>query len=285
MFKTTVMTIRQALEWGLSQLSQSATPLVDARLLLCHVLQKTTTYLIAFDDVLLSESEASEFQQLVVKASQQTPIPYLIGHAPFYGRDFRVSPAVLIPRSETEELVVLALNWLRENNKLNVVDVGTGSGCIAVTMACEMPALNIQAVDVSAAALAVAQENAGILLPPNRTITFHHGHLLDPISQSVDLIVANLPYIGEEEWQTLSPHVRDHEPQIALTAANEGTALIDAMLSQAATKITTGGAIMLEHGWQQGQAVVALAQRYFPRANIKLKQDYAGIDRMVLIKT
>ena len=155
-----MITIRQAWRDGRAQLHRSPSPALDARLLLAHVLGRDHTYLVAHDDEALTAAQAAAYDQLLARAAADEPVPYLIGRAPFYGQEFVVSPAVLIPRPETEQLVEAALVWGRGRGPLRAVDVGTGSGCIAVTLARHWPEAAIVAVDMSAAALAVAQANA-----------------------------------------------------------------------------------------------------------------------------
>lgn len=274
-------TIKEALSWGRKELVSA--PAGDARLLLQHVLAVNHAFLIAHDQDSLPDKQARQYRQLVQRAKAGEPIPYLVGYAPFFGREFLVNPAVLIPRPETEELVQHALDWLADRPGGRVVDVGTGSGCIAVTLACEQPSLLIEAVDISPAALIVAQENArrwGV----DGKIQFHQGHLLQPIIRPVDLIVANLPYIGTVEWPNLAESVRAFEPQVALEAGVNGLSLIQELLAQAPSQLRPAGAIMLEIGWRQGVAVLSLARRAFPEANVQLQSDLAGLDRFVTIQ-
>jgi release factor glutamine methyltransferase len=154
------MTIAGALTWAARQLGPSPSATVDARLLLQHVLHKPRTHLISHGDDELTEAQRGRYQELVIRAAQHEPVPYLTGSAPFYGLEFAVTPDVLIPRPETEFLVEAALNWAQSRTTLRVVDVGTGSGCIAVILARQLSAATIVAVDVSATALAIARQNA-----------------------------------------------------------------------------------------------------------------------------
>jgi len=273
--------IKDILAWGGGELADA--PAGDARLLLQHVLQVNHAYLVAHDQDVLPAEQAKRFRQLIARAKAGEPVPYIIGQAPFFGRDFVVSPAVLIPRPETEELVQHALRWLDEHPGSRVVDVGTGSGCIAVTLAAERPGIEVAAVDISAEALIVARENARRHDVAHR-VHFYQGHLLQPLPAAVDLIIANLPYIGTVEWPELAVSVQRYEPPVALQAGEDGLLLIGELLRQAQTKLHPAGAILLEIGWRQGASTLALAQKEFPAGEIQLHQDLAGLDRFVTIQ-
>lgn len=259
----------------------------EARLLLQHLLQVNHTYLIAHDNEVVPAEQVALFENWLERAEKAEPIPYIIGSAPFYGRTFAVSPAVLIPRPETELLVEEALSWLRGVQRpVQVVDVGTGSGCIAISLACEilgqLPAGSaITAVDISPAALAMAQHNAHT---HQAAVTFLASNLLTQTPPSYDLIVANLPYISKREWPTLADGVKSYEPTLALLdEGEEGLALIRNLLEQVAHYQTPPSLILLEIGWQQGKLSAQLAQSLFPQAQIAVLPDWAGHDRIVKI--
>lgn len=280
------LTIAQALVLGRNQLSESASPELDARLLLRHVLGRPHSYLIGHADEELTEQAAHRYRNLLDRAAQKEPIPYLTGWAPFLGLEFAVSPAVLIPRPETELLVEAALSWAAgravHGQGLVVVDVGTGSGCLAVTLARGLAGAKVLATDISAAALAVARGNATRHDVADQ-IDFYEADLLEPIQTRPDLIVANLPYIADHEWTAVDDGVKWYEPGSALRAGPDGLAVIRPLLDQAAEKLAPDGAIFLEIGWQQGPAVDHLAQRIFPSAQVEIRPDYAGHDRIVAI--
>ena len=280
------MNVTEAWAYGRSQLPHSSTAKLDARLLLEHVLGVSHSWLVAYRDELVTAVQETQYRQLIERAARHEPIPYLVGHAPFFHLDFIVSPAVLIPRPETEQLVELAADWARERPwghlPCHIVDVGTGSGCIPVTLARHLPQAVIEATDISAVALEIAQQNAQQHAPGR--IQFHQGHLLDPISQPVDLLIANLPYVTDAEWTMLDDGVKWYEPAVALKGGADGLDLIRQLLQQAVTQLNPGAVIFLEIGWRQGTAVHNLAQSVFPTAQIELVQDFAGHDRIVVIK-
>lgn len=278
------MTIAGALSWATSRLGASATATIDARLLLQHVLQQPRPYLIAHGDELLTPELQASFVSLVARAARREPIPYLTGSAPFYGLDFAVTPAVLIPRPETELLVEAALQWAGARPALRVVDVGTGSGCIAVTLAKHLPGAEIVATDVSTEALNLARENAARHGVTAR-IAFVQGSLLEPLRMRPDLIVANLPYIGDDEWTELEGGVKWYEPAVALRGGSTGLELVGLLLLQARSRLQAGGALFLELGWRQGAVARSLAQEQFPLAQIELLRDYGGHDRLLVIKS
>ncbi len=278
------MLISKAWEYGRFQLQHSSpTPQLDARLLLEHVLDVSHSWLLAHGDERMTAVHLTQYRHLIQRASQHEPIPYLIGHAPFFDLDFVVNPGVLIPRPETEQLVELAIDWGREKGGIHIVDAGTGSGCIPIILARALPQAVVAATDISAAALVIARQNAQQHTPDR--IQFHHGHLIDPITQPIDLLTANLPYITTDEWTMLDDGVKLHEPALALKGGADGLDLIRQLLHQATVKLKSGGAIFLEIGWQQGKAAQSLAQSAFPKAQIDLISDFAGHDRIVVIKT
>ena len=276
------MYIQNALSFAAEQLHASHTPAIDARWLLEYVLDKPHSYLLAHADDRLSGPCLMHYFELVARAEKGEPLPYIIGRTQFRYYAFSVTPDVLIPRPETELLVDKALRWANGRSGLQVVDIGTGSGCIAISLAKELNAPRVCAVDISAEALEIARQNAQSCAA---TIDFCMGSLLEPVVGSADLITANLPYITDDEWTALDDAVKLHEPALALRGGVDGLDLVRQLLQQAIHKLRPSGAIFLEIGWQQGAATVALAQTYFPKANVTCHQDYAGHDRIVSIVT
>ncbi len=276
------MIIQEAIAFGRKQLTHSPSPALDARLLLEFVLDKEHSFLIAHGDETLTAEQEQTYRQLIDRAAQQEPIPYLTGRAPFFGRLFHVSPAVLIPRPETEQLVESALAWANGKRGPTIVDVGTGSGCIAISLAKTLSEAEVTAVDISEAALKIARQNAETHQVAEQ-IRFHQGHLLQPINRTPDLIVANLPYITDTEWTALADGVKSYEPTSALRGGRSGLDFIEQLLIQAQEKLAPSGAIFLEIGWKQGPAALELAQSQFPSKQVGLLVDLAGNDRIISI--
>ncbi len=280
------MTIRDALAFGRKKLAASPSPALDSRLILEFVMGANGSYLITHDEEIMSPKQEHRYLSLLERASDREPIPYLIEKTQFYGLEIKVTPAVLIPRPETEHLVKLALEWVSSNRKsLNaphIVDVGTGSGCIALALASKLTEARIEATDSSKTALDLAKENARLLGFETR-IEFHHGNLLEPIVSAPDLIVANLPYIADHEWTTLNDGVKWYEPDVALRGGSDGLDGIRQLLAQAGKQLAHGGALFLEIGWKQGDAASSLAQSAFPDARVDVAKDYAAHDRVICI--
>ncbi len=287
------LTIRAALAYGQAQLQASDSPALDARLLLEHVLQVDHAYLIAHDGRRLLSRQESTYRRLVRRAALREPIPYLTGWAPFFGRRFKVSPAVLIPRPDTEFLVEQAVKWIGEWRASSlpgrdsgpfVVDVGTGSGCVAITLALETGAGKIEAVDISPKALDIARQNATLLNAAD-LVTCRQGSLLGPVSGRPDLIVANPPYIADPEWTALDDGIKWYEPDIALRGGPDGFVVIRQLLVEAEARVMPGGAILCEIGWQQGSTARDLARAILPKAKVEVLADYGGRDRLLAIQT
>ena len=251
-------------------------PASEARLLLGHVLDKPTSWLIAHEDEVLDENAMLNFASLAARRAGGEPVAYLVGRREFFGRDFSVSPAVLIPRPETELLIELAITALGPGSTARILDLGTGSGCIAVTLALELPQARVSAVDHSAAALAVARENAQ-----------RHGARLNLLQsdwcaaltgERFDLIVANPPYIAAADPHLDAGDLR-HEPQAALASGGDGLDAIRRIVAEAPAFLEHGGRILLEHGYDQAPAVRNLLAAA-DLTDIEQHRDLAGITRV-----
>lgn len=281
---TTTITIAEWLNRATQTLRPiTETPSIEAQALLAHVLGVSRAYLLAHPEQPLNESALESLARLLRRLEQGEPLPYVLGRQEFYGLPIKVTPAVLIPRPETEVLVEYALAWLRENpSRRAATDVGTGSGCIAISLAYHISNLKVLALDRSRAALQVAQENVRHFGLMNR-VYLVQADLLNPVDTSFDLICANLPYIPTSRLPTL--RVTDYEPLEALDGGPKGLNLIQRLLEQAPYCISAGGLLLIEIDASQAEVLPALARRLFPRARIEVRPDLAGLPRLLVIQT
>lgn len=253
---------------------------LDAELLLAHVLQLPRIRLYVEHDRPLTPEEVAVYRRAVARRARGEPVAYITGNKEFFGLTFRVSPATLVPRPETELLVEAALDWLdRHPGARRVADVGTGSGCIAVSLARFRPGLRVVATDICEAALAVATENAGRHGVRDRVV-FLQGDLLTPLPGPVDAVVSNPPYVARGAWAGLPRDVRDFEPRVALDGGADGLAVIRRLVGQSARYLAAGGLLALEIGAGQEQAVrQAMREAGFQR--VESRRDLAGHPRVV----
>lgn len=225
-----------------SWLKKAAISRLDAELILANSLGKDRVFLHAHPDHELSEAEEKKANIDLERRENREPIAYILGYKEFYGRKFTVSPDVLIPRPETEAIINLA----KELKPRKILDVGTGSGCIAVTLKLEIPESDVSAVDISPKALTVAGQNAANL---GAKIAFQESDLLSKVQSKYDLIVANLPYV-DKNWDWLSPELA-YEPDLALYAEDEGLYDIKRLVCQAEAHLTNRGVLILESDLSQ----------------------------------
>jgi release factor glutamine methyltransferase len=251
-------------------------PASEARLLLGHVLGQSATWVLAHDDEVLEEDALLVFASLVARRAGGEPVAYLAGYREFFGRKFVVSPAVLIPRPETELLVEVALAGMAASESPRILDMGTGSGCIAITLALESPSAKVSAIDSSEAALTVARRNAELL---GAYIDFRHSDWFESLGgQRFDVIVANPPYIAAAD-----PHLAEGdlrcEPLAALCSGADGLDALRRIIAAAPAHLTSGGTIWLEHGYDQAGAVRELLSAA-GLTGIEQHRDLAGIVRV-----
>jgi release factor glutamine methyltransferase len=299
--KANSLDVRTALKQGIHLLRQAHVPCdtLAAELLLLHVTHRDRTWLYAHPEELLDTQSIESYFSLLRRRAAGEPTQHLTGKQEFWGLEFEVSPDVLIPRPETEHLIEVSLDRLavRElrsgrdpkltGEDLTIVDIGTGSGCIALALAKELPAAKIYATDISPAALAIAQRNATRLGFSNR-ITFLDSNLLNSSSPLAtrhspllfDLVISNPPYIGRKETSTLPTEVRDHEPASALYGGEEGYELYGQLIPEAARHLKPGGLLVLELGHDSLPAVRPLLET--PQwTNLHVTNDLAGIARVL----
>jgi release factor glutamine methyltransferase len=255
------MTVSDALRRGEHRLREAGAPhpAADAEVLLRHVLGWDRTALVARAAEALPASEQKRFFALVDERAARRPLQHLTRTQAFWHHDFVVSPDVLIPRPETEILVEAALAAMREVAAPLVVDVGTGSGCIALSLAAERPDAVVHAIDASGAALAVAAENARRLGLQDR-VRLHEGDLLEPVAHlrgGVEIIVSNPPYVDPSEIPSLAPEVRDHEPRSALVAPDPPYGIYERLARAAADMLRPGGRLLVEVGQGMADGVAA----------------------------
>lgn len=250
--------------------------------LLAYITGKPQTWILTHPEAELSATQQAKLAALIARLKQGEPLPYLTSKQEFFGLSFEVSPAVLIPRPETELLVETALYWLRRHpTATNALDVGTGSGCIAVSLAINVPALQIVATDISAEALLIAQRNAHFHHVDDR-ITFQEADLISPDLGQFDLICANLPYIPTSKLAEVNS--LPYEPALALDGGQDGLALIKRCLDLTPAHIRTPGLLLFEIEATTGSAALALANKVFPQAKITLLPDLAGKERLLTIE-
>lgn len=229
----------------------------------------------------LNEQELAALQSRLARLENGEPLPYILGHWEFFGLEFKVTPETLIPRPETELLVETAIDWLRRHpERRRAADIGTGTGCIAITLAVQVPGLLLTATDISQPALRVAQENAemhGVA----RRIRFVQCDLFPPGAERYDLVCANLPYIPSQVLRDLE--VSRNEPSLALDGGSGGIELIRCFLQDAPPFAIPGGLLLLEIEASQGEIARQVAQGAFPEAEVRVHPDLAGRDRLLSI--
>jgi release factor glutamine methyltransferase len=256
---------------------------LDAEILAAHVLDTSRERLHTYPEERLTAPQRARLRRLTSRRVARVPVPYLVGEREFYGHMLRVTPAVLIPRPSSELLVELAIDWLKAHpGARRVIDLGTGSGAVAISVAKAVPEVRIEARDVSARALHVADDNiASHRL--RRRITTVKGDLLRGAAPA-DLILANLPYIPEA-LRRIRPKELAYEPALALDGGKDGLSLIRSALAQAPAAVKPGGLLLFECDPAQTRRIIRLAQAQWPSAQVTVHKDMAGLDRVVRIQT
>ena len=277
------MTIREALRSAVERLElhHVSNARLTAELVLAHVLSVEREHLYAHDDRVLNEQELQMLEDRLYDRISGVPLQYIVGRQEFYGRYFRVNPSVLIPRPETEYIIeaVLDIQGTRglPPSPLSMIDVGTGSGCIAVTLALELPGTQVFAGDVSFEALLVARENAATLGAPVRFVCMD---VLDAIQTRFDFIVSNPPYVRRSELSRLQREVREHEPHVALFSPEDELAIYRRLIVGAEEMLKSGGHVIMEVGIGMDERVLSL---FGPRWDaLPTKTDLQGIPRTVI---
>ncbi len=258
-------------------------PELDSELLLRHVLGWDRARILANPDALLTREQQDLYLDRVEQRAMRRPLQHLTGVQEFWGREFHVTPDVLIPRPETESIVEEALMRLPRDGA-TLVDVGTGSGCIAVSLAAERPAWRIHALDLSEAALTVARDNARRLGVSN--VSFRSGDLLDALDAApaeVDLVASNPPYVASDEFESLAPEVRLHEPTSALKPPGAATSVYARLAPQAYASLRSGGWLLLELGIGLAEAVSRSCESAGLRIEI-IRPDLRGIPRLLVAR-
>ncbi len=256
---------------------------LDAETLLMNVLGRDRAYLYAHPELELSCRELNQYNQLLERRANGEPVQYITGHQEFRGLDLLVTPAVLIPRPETEHSVEAALELLRDVESPRIVDVGTGSGCIALAIASELPNACIDAIDISVEALDVARRNAQRLGLSDR-ISFAQSDLLKkylPLGATFDLVVSNPPYVGKSEADKLQVEVREHEPHCALFGGEQGLDIYRRLIPQAHRVLKPGGWLVMEIGYSQEQEIKELLRDWH---EVRALPDLRGIPRVVIAR-
>jgi release factor glutamine methyltransferase len=258
-------------------------PWLDAEILVAHVLKSSRERLHSHPDRQLTIAQRAQLRRLTSRRAARVPVPYLVGEREFYGHMFLVTPAVLIPRPSSELLVELAIDWLKTHpTARRVIDLGTGSGAVAISVAKAVPDVRIEARDVSARALRVAAENIA-RHRLRRRITTVKADLLRGAAPA-DVILANLPYIPEA-LRRVRPKELEYEPGLALDGGKDGLDLIRRALAQAPAAVKPGGLVLFECDPAQTRRIVRLAQGHWPAADVSVHKDLAGQDRVVRIQT
>lgn len=283
------MLLRDVLASGVARLTEAGTPSPElaAELLLMHVLHSDRGHLHSHPGQELSSEQRRCYFDLISERLTGKPTQYITGHQEFWGLDFEVTPDVLIPRPETELIVETVLDLApRRNDPLRIVDVGTGSGCIALALASELPFAEIEAVDISPQALRIAARNA-VSFDLRHRVTFNEGDLLNRFltgknGASFDFVVSNPPYVGADELDQVQREVKDFEPRLAWGGLDRGDEIYRRLFPQARRALKPGGYLVVEIGYNQSQAVTELLGPEWTA--IEVRPDLAGIPRVIVAR-
>lgn len=276
-------TVRRVLKWTTAHLDGKGceSPRLDAEVLLAHArgCERVELY-IRFTEV-VTDTQRAEMREMVQRRANLEPVAYLVGHREFFGLDFRVTSDVLIPRPDTETLVMEALEAARTVAQPRILEIGTGSGCVAITCAARTPTAEITAVDICDRALAVARENAGKHKVGER-VRFLEGDLFTPLEadERFDIVVSNPPYIRDDEAETIQPDVGRHEPSLALFSGADGLDVIRRLVSETPDYLVGGGRLFFEIAPEQSDAVQGLLSATGRYDEIRFIKDLAGAIRV-----
>ena len=284
------MNLTEAIDWATDQLcaKEIEDARLEAELLLVYSLGIKKSELILYQSKIIEDQNLKRYQELIKRRLKHEPTAYIIGTQPFLGLDILVNRSVLIPRPETELLTETAIKAMQNYPlpstpySLKIADVGTGSGCIAVTLAKRLPLAEVYGIDTSNDALKVAKKNAETHKVEGRC-KFIKGNLLEPLKEPVDLIVANPPYIPSGEISKLQPEVRDWEPRQALDGGKDGLDYIRKLLKESPKYLKANGRVVMEFGFGQAAEIVKLAS--VDSQNIEIIKDYAGIERIISVSS
>ena len=257
---------------------------LDARLLAEHLLGWTTERYFVDGGQDEPAGFADRYEAIVTRRAAREPYAYLVGHEEFWGLDFEVTPAVLIPRPETELIVSVTLELFTDRDaRFSACDVGTGSGCIAVSIARERPNAAVTAIDISPSALVVARRNAARHLVSSR-VHLRGGHLFDEVTETFDLIVSNPPYVAERDRPTIQAEVGCYEPAEALFSGFDGLDTIRKLVDAAPARLAPGGYLVFEFGFGQSDAIAALISHARGLTTVGLRPDLQDIPRVAVAR-
>ena len=275
------MTIREALRSAAERLDLHyvSNSRLTAELLLAHTLSVEREYLYSHDDRTLTEEQLQNLEDRLYERISGVPLQYIVGRQEFYGRYFRVNPSVLIPRPETEYIIEAVLEGDRPTRPVNILDVGTGSGCLAVTLALELADSKVFAADISFEALLVAKENAANL---NAPVQFVCMDVVDGIAAKFDFIVSNPPYVRRGEMTHLQREVREHEPHVALFSPEDELAIYRKLVRGGEAMLQHGGYLIMEVGIRMDEGVLGLFGAGWE--TLPTKTDLQGIPRTVIAR-
>ena len=274
------MTIRELLLESTHrlELQRIPSPRLCAEILVSHFLKVDRTFLYTHDDANVSDTDYDKIENATYERIIGVPVQYIVGHQEFYGRDFSVNPAVLIPRPETEYIID---SVLESNPKADsrIIDVGTGSGCIAVTLALELSGARVFASDISEVALKVARQNAINL---GARVAFVCSDVLDSLSGTFDFVVSNPPYVRRNEMEKLQREVREYEPHVALFSPHDELDIYRRIVHASLDRLVPGGTLVMEIGFAMEEAVLSLLQSGWTR--MPTRTDLQGIPRTVIAR-
>ncbi len=275
------MNVGDAIRMAMERLASEpiGPPRMAAESLLMHVLGCDRAAIYAHPERELAADEWARFHAAIEQRAAGKPLQYITGHQEFFGLDFKVTPAVLIPRPETEHLVEAAIEKARPWERPRILDVGTGSGCIAISIAHALPQARMTAVDISSEALQVARDNSKRL---GVWVRFTESDLLEAVQvEKFDLVVSNPPYVGRSEADKVQREVREHEPDVAVFGGDEGLDVYRRLIPQAWNALTDGGWLLMEIGYSIEQPVRELLAEW---AEVSAIADLQGISRVVLAR-